>query len=681
MLGAILGVGGAIARGALAPEAASPSWAAAGGALAVSTATGAFLLLAAALLSFPLLAWRAGRVAAVLLSSAAGVVFAASHVGSSVVRALSGEFLSRGALDFVLGGGWHLLGTIAAGYWPFVMGLLSVAGLVAVALGLSTLRELRGAPRRVPHAAWLAAPVALALSAGAAVLSVPELMQHSPEAALAASLLPTPMEPPLDPSASGRAAETTAAVADGARLSERERWSIAVRNAPRPKANVLLLTLESLSIGHLGYFGYERPITPNLDRVAAKSLRLRRAWSTATHSNYAQMAILSSLFPRRSGGLDTYRRLDYPRVLLHDVFHELGHATATISSQDETWQGMLRFQQTGTPTHFRHSSDHKGPHIDIGSELVVQDQVTADLALEWIGQQGDRPFSIYVNFQSTHFPYRLARGTPAPYQPIDVTRGRFNYLGYPDHDRQAVVNRYDNAVRYLDEQVGRLERGLERLGKLDDTIWVITSDHGENFHDHGQVTHGRTLFDSEARVPLLIHWPAKLEPADELEPVSTLDILPTILDLMGLPPHPAFQGRSFASHSTDTAERPAIFMNIQGFKSADGIVCWPWKLIVDRGARTSHLFDLEHDPEELHDLAPREPDVAERLRGTLNAQMSAQLAYHRKGSAGLGEHFAPRLLSCPVLPETERADVESDALTRPVELPITPRAARPSRPN
>jgi arylsulfatase A-like enzyme len=270
-----------------------------------------------------------------------------------------------------------------------------------------------------------------------------------------------------------------------------------------------------------------------------------------------------------------------------------------------------------------------------------------------------------VNFQATHFPYRLPPEATAPYQPTATTRGRFNYLGYPEKDRDAAVNRYDNALHYVDEQIGGLERALDALGLLDDTIWVITADHGESFHDHGQVTHGKTLFDTEARVPLLVHWPAKLTPADVEEPVSNMDVLPTILDLLKVPPHPAFQGKSFAAPSTRSAEPPAVYMNIQGLRSAEAVVCWPWKLIVDRSARTTRLFDLERDPTEKEDRVHRDPVVAERLRATLAAQIGAQMSYHKKGNPALSERYAPRMLACPALPEVQRASATPESTGRP----------------
>src|SRR5690606_4975372 len=121
----------------------------------------------------------------------------------------------------------------------------------------------------------------------------------------------------------------------------------------------LLVMLESVATGFVGYLGSDLGVTPNLDSLAESGLVMTRAWSTATHSNYAQMAVLSSLVPRRGLGLDTYETLHYPRVLLHDVFSKLGYAPATISSQDESWQGMHRFQDTGTPHWFADARSHR----------------------------------------------------------------------------------------------------------------------------------------------------------------------------------------------------------------------------------------------------------------------------------------------------------------------------------
>ncbi len=162
----------------------------------------------------------------------------------------------------------------------------------------------------------------------------------------------------------------------------------------------------------------------------------------------------------------------------------------------------------------------------------MPDEKTVDELEKWISHQHGH-WSLYVDLQMSHFPYKLPPGAPAPFQPSDPTPGSFTYLGYPRKDRQKAINRYDNALHYVDMQIGRMAHYLEQTGQLDSTLWVITADHGEMFFDHGMVTHGKTLYEGESRVPLLVHWPERVKPADVDEPVSTLDILPTMAELVG----------------------------------------------------------------------------------------------------------------------------------------------------
>lgn len=634
--------------------------------LIVSAAAGALLLLLVGLLTAPLMATRPGRWLAAAIHGAAVTLLAVLLFTSVFLRAVTGAYVTLGAIEFGLNAERHVLG---AALGPFRSWTLSLAaGAVMVLVGAAWLALRRGRASlgpRLSRTALVGAPTAL-VAAALPPVALEGLSAASPELALLASFDEGAQAPPLPGPAGGPVVHATVAE-QGPLLSAADGWRSAVREVAHERPNVLLLTLESVALGHLGYAGYSRETTPNLDRIAARSLRLRRAWTTATHSNYAQMAILSSLFPRRGAGLDVYQRLDYPRVLLHDLFYQLGYTTGTISSQDETWQGMRRFQQTDTPTHYWHSADYTGQHLDTGAELVVPDGVTVDQAASWIGQQRGKPWSLYMNLQVTHFPYRLPPGAPQPFQPTAPIRGDYSYVGWTSVDREVVVNRYDNALAYVDAQVGRLGQFLAQSGQLENTLWIITSDHGELFLEHDLVTHGRSLYDAEARVPLLVHWPRRVRPADAYEPVSHLDILPSLLDLMGLPTHPAFQGRSFVGARAEGDEAPAVFMNIQGLRTADALVCWPWKLIADRTGRRILLFNLEQDPDEHDDRAGKDVRIASEMFRVLRAQVVAQLAYHKPKSRERRQRFAPRLLACPSLPGTRRAEAQpAAALPKPL---------------
>lgn len=606
------------------------------------------------------LARRAGRVAALAVSVAVFTALGWLQALGLAVRVVSGGFLTIGAVQFALGSGEHFLRAAIGEYrgWAVVFVLVGagLALMIGAVLYPAATQQAAG-----PRLGWRGRGAAL----GFAVLllafflwrgDVPfvrAMFRSSPLLAFAASidrgtavaepLLPDDRVTAVRPSESGL-------VRAGPPLTAERSWMTLAHRRGRGGPNVIFVLLESVGARHVGYGGNPRPVTPEIDRLARAGLRFRRAWTAATHSNYAQPAVLSSLFPYRRTTLDLYHRLDYPRELFHDLLHELGYDTAAISSQDETWQGMARFQETGTPTFRRHALDYEGPHIDTGAEQIVPDEVTTDLVLTWLTEPRDRPWALYVNLQTTHFPYTIPEHADRPFQPSEPDRSRFTYVGYPDAQRSIVRNRYDNALSYVDEQIGRIRRYLEDTGEFDDTLWVVTADHGEMFGEHGTVTHGRTLYDAEARVPLLLHWSGVIEPGDRYDPVSLLDVLPTVAELLGVPPHPSFQGQSLLRKSVPAKPPRAIFMTIQGWSHADGIVCWPWKLIADRTNGRLLLFDLAHDPQEVTNLVDEYPHVAARLGRVLDGQLRAQLAYYGAEPEARRSCYAPRLASCPELP-------------------------------
>ena len=439
---------------------------------------------------------------------------------------------------------------------------------------------------------------------------------------------------------------------DSDKLAVDRHWLEQAADA-RVRANVVLITLESVGANRVGFLGYRDDVTPNLDRIARDSLVYERAYTTATHSNYAQMAILSSLFPRRGNALDMYGRLDYPRFLLHDVTNALGgYRSATISSQDESWQGMLDFETTKTPTLVRHSPDFAGKHLSLISEDIVPDEETAKRAIEFIDSAGSEPFSLYVNFQSTHFPYPIPADAPRLRSPSEP-RGRFDFLHWDEADRQAIENRHDDALAYVDAQVGSVFDALDDRDLLGNTIFVVVADHGEMFFEHDLVTHGRSLFEEETRVPLLVHAPDG-EAHRITRPVSTLDTVPTIVDELGQGPYPGHQGESVRWAWRDGPfPHPAIFMNIQGWKHLDGVVCLPYKLVRDPEVGSTALYDLDRDPRETTDVASARPAVTHALEEVLGAQIEAQQRYHAltdEGAAFRADRFAPHLLACPPLP-------------------------------
>ncbi|MBW2456178.1 MAG: sulfatase-like hydrolase/transferase, partial [Deltaproteobacteria bacterium] len=346
------------------------------GALATSTAGWVVLALVLAAAGQPLLRWKAGRIVALATSGLVMCVVALAQVLGIALRVLSGTYLTAGAVAFSLNSTDHFAHAAGGAYLGTALGI--VAALVVLGGGITWLLypAARVPCRSVPAPKLLAVGAGLALvltllyvyrgdtrftrrmfAAGPLVALVNSLEERTDFELERTLSRPEGIGAPLAP--------------PGPLLAAGDQWLQAARAASGPRPNVLLLLTESVAPNHISSFGYERLTTPNLDRMVRGGLNMTHAWATATHSNYAQPAVLSSLFPRRGNGLDQYTTIDYPRVLFHDVFHLLGYQTATISSQDEDWQGMRRFQDTGTPTFFWYSADYQGPKLDTGTETIV----------------------------------------------------------------------------------------------------------------------------------------------------------------------------------------------------------------------------------------------------------------------------------------------------------------------
>lgn len=612
----------------------------------------AFLSALVSLFIVRMLSRRGGARLVVIFVTAVtmcGVLFHSIAIG---LRLLTGSGLTHSGLAFFLNEAGAITLAATRQYREYLGAVLLAVAVMGYGIARALKRMLYKDISRAGRAEALGCTLMSGLSLITLAIPFPESYQRnleliSPElvvfgAARKAAVSSVEPKEPLNPL-------TERALSSMSRWMEKG-WEISAQNL-RQKPNIIYVMLESVAWKHVGFWGYPKNTTPNLDKIAAQSLVMTRAYTTATHSNYAQMAVISSLFPRRGTTLDMYHRLDYPRVLLHDIMHGLGYATATISSQDETWQGMKRFQDTGTPTFYRHSPDHQGEHINIITEEIVPDHETVRYAVDWISAHSGEPFSLYVNLQSVHFPYRIPDGAERPFLP-DEPKGTFNFVKWEPEDREAIFNRYDNALFYVDHQVGALYEALSRLGILDKTILVFAADHGELFFEHDLVTHGRSLFDSEARVPLVIHYPREIAPGRLDMPVSTLDVLPTLLDVLGLGPHPALQGESLLRLTKGHTRKSGVFMNIQGWKHLEALVCTPYKIVFDPGTEEVWLYDVMADPDELTDIADQDAERTLKLLSVLKAQIDAQERYHENSAEGRAfreERFAPRILECPAL--------------------------------
>ncbi|MBC7171605.1 MAG: sulfatase-like hydrolase/transferase, partial [Polyangiaceae bacterium] len=276
-------------------------------------------------------------------------------------------------------------------------------------------------------------------------------------------------------------------------------------------------------------------------------------------------------------------------------------------------------------------------------------------AIEWLEKPRSGPFYLYLNLQQTHYAYRLPPGVAGRFgsSTVNELQARGHEITYfrVDPDAQEAVRlAYDDALHFVDTQIGRLHAALEAMGELDDTLLVITADHGESFGEAGVDTHGKTLREPEARPPLLFYFPSKLPARDVYEPISHLDVMPTVLDILGLPSYPGHQGATALGNAGSARDARGVFLTMQGLRHADAVVCYPWKFVHDRSGRKVELYNLERDPGERRNLAGSRSTIRTRLEAVLDAQIKAQLDYHAQNRMRSDERFAPRLASCPELP-------------------------------
>ncbi|MFN7942586.1 MAG: sulfatase-like hydrolase/transferase [Thermoanaerobaculia bacterium] len=628
-------------------------------ALLLAAATVALHALGMALATLPLEAigggWARGRFADG--AKTALVALAYLLVGASLFKvAATGVHLGAADLWFLAANAPQLLAEEsplerAAALFALALGLALAAGLFAL------LRRARaatgaGAPGR---AGWgLAAAAALA-GAGLATIGR-DALRLAPEVALARRALEaTP--PPVAARAANLPLPAWAPPADLVRR------------------NVVVVLLESIPWRRLEGPDARPGTTPNLDRLSREAIVFRRSYAASTHSDYAQAAVLSSLYPCKTPAHDAYDPIAYPRVLPWDLLRSAGYRSAIFSTQNERWGNLKKFLSTAGLELLRDSTAWPdAPHRGIGADSKVFEDTALAAFLHWLDAAPGRPFVAYLNFQATHFPYVTPSDFPAPFpRPAPVLTGT-SFLRYPTAQAPAWEDRFHSALAYVDREVGRLRAALATRGLAPTTALLVTPDHGEAFYEHENPTHGGALYEEQVRTLTWLVLPG--EPARAIDaPVSTLDFLPALARWLGLPRHPAFQGDDRVLAPDYDGRGRAIPFCIQGITRADGLVLDGWKYFVDRERGFERLYDLTRDPDETRDLAATAVARRDALAAALDDWIARERAYYRERRWELGE--GPPPLPAASAPAASRDKSETPAAPR--RSGVEPKRATTSR--
>jgi len=418
----------------------------------------------------------------------------------------------------------------------------------------------------------------------------------------------------------------------------------AVQPAPPAKPNIILVSIDSLRPDHLGSYGYARDTSPFLDRLAREGTRFENAISTTSWTLPAHAAMFTGLQDSVHGLVDNGLRLSDGHLTLAEILRREGYDTAGFFGGPYLHptlgvaQGFDVYESCMTTL-----ADHTGD-TDVRnsalmmvapSHLDVTGPETQKRVARWARErQGEAPFFLFVHLWDVHYDYippleYVERFSPDYRGSIDgrLVANPAIHPGMASEDRERVIALYDAEIRFTDDTLAGIVADLEERGMMQNTLLVVTADHGEEFFEHGQKGHNKSLFDEVLRVPLIVHWPGRVAAGRvEATQVQIIDLLPTLATAAGVPGPIAVQGRDLGPllEGRTLAPRDALSELLIGGARFRSLRSNARKVIeVSRGG-DAYLFDLTSDPKELAATGPDDDAGAAELRAT-QAELGAAL--------------------------------------------------------
>ncbi|MDR3638715.1 MAG: sulfatase [Isosphaeraceae bacterium] len=457
--------------------------------------------------------------------------------------------------------------------------------------------------------------------------------------------------------------------------------------APRAAPNVLLIVMDTVRADHLSAFGYSRATSPNLSRLARRGARFDRATATAPWTLPSHSSLFTGCWPHQLG-TGHAKPLDANVRTLAEALASRGYSTAGIIANH-----FFCSYEYGLDRGFAHYEDYEVSPATVFSAsslgwLIVQStaKVQAQLirwldatapasslldfhrkdaarinrdALRWLSKNRERPFFLFLNYFDAHDPYLLPSGQTkhfglSPTSPADAAMLRdWHTLDKSKLSPRAITlagDSYDDCIAYLDDQLGRLFDELDRRRLLDNTVVIVTSDHGEHLGEHQLFGHGLSLYQPELHVPLLIVYPPTVpQGLDIQEPVSLRDVPATIADFVGTGNTPPFPGSSLAhfwarEQQPAASTRPVILSEVESIglipaanghsPSAEGplqALTTAQEIYIHHDVGREELYDPDRDPGELNNLADQSKFelILKQLRESLGS-----LLHERKPCGG-----------------------------------------------
>lgn len=398
---------------------------------------------------------------------------------------------------------------------------------------------------------------------------------------------------------------------------------VRARRAP----NLILISIDTLRADRLGCYGYPRPTTPFLDRQAQQGVLCADTSAPSSWTYPSHAALFTGLYPGRNGATELKRRVRADVPSLAEWLVARGYRAAGVVSS-------TLFKGYGLERGFEALE-----YVDPGGP---EPSKVTEHAQTWLSAvDRSKPFFFLIHYLDPHSDYHSLPEYEAPFvtpyegpatgKSEQLFQHIAGFLQLNADDARHLSDLYDAGVRQQDAELEKLFAFLAAHKLLDDTLVVLTSDHGEEFLEHGELMHGLAQFEESVRVPLLFFGPDVPRGVRLATPVSLVDVLPTILDLLSQPAPRELDGRSLRAlweHAERAAEPRALFIEAdmdppgptaRTMVPGDDLAvrCGAFKLVWDPSANSARLYDLVHDPRETTDVSAAHAELAATLRAEL----------------------------------------------------------------
>lgn len=411
----------------------------------------------------------------------------------------------------------------------------------------------------------------------------------------------------------------------------------AVVQSDKQARNVVVLLIDTLRASKLPIYNPQTRVkTPALDAFASEGTVFERSQTPENWTKPAVASVLTSLHPATHGTKEDASKLPRSALMLSEVYKKAGFKTGSFIANGYV-SNAFGFDQG-----WDHYTNYIRERKNTNASNVFGE------AAAWIEKNKGQRFFAYIQTIDPHVPYDppdkyLKMYDPAPYNGkvqnrrthlmLDDAKKNPKKYAFTKRDKQRIEALHDGEISYHDEHFGKFLAKLDALGLSDDTIVVITSDHGEEFQEHGSWGHGHSVYQELLGVPLLFRWPGAIPAGERVGPVvSTMDIAPTVLEATGVPIPKEFEGHSLMGFMRgDWPMGPYVaFSDFLDHRRV--IRGGDWKLII-RGNLSQVMFDLGSDPWEKTELSGRTTPIAQRYLRTLHGQFL--------GAADRGRWLAP----------------------------------------